>query len=52
MIVVACDNSESMGKPLDEATFDYDAFRRWLQAAVRMAGSIKLDAQSGGQRPR
>lgn len=47
MIVVACDNSESMGKPLDEASFDYDAFRRWLYS-VRMAGSIKLTRKVEG----
>ncbi len=45
MLIVACDNSESMGRPLDEATFDFEAFRRWL-FCVRYAGSIKLTRTS------
>lgn len=47
MIVVACDNSESMARPLDDATFDFEAFRRWLYC-VRMAGSIKLTRKVEG----
>lgn len=49
LLIVACDNSESMGRPLDESTFDFEAFRRWL-FSVRFAGTIKLTrAGAGGE---
>lgn len=47
LLIVACDNSESMGRPLNEATFDFEAFRRWL-FSVRFAGTIKLTRASAG----
>ena len=47
ILVVACDNSESMGRPLNEATFDFEAYRRWLYS-LRMAGSIKLTRKVEG----
>lgn len=45
LLIVAVDHSESMGQPITQANFDFDALSRWL-FSTRYAGTLQFTRKS------